>query len=115
MLEVWDYAILGLVGLFTTLVGLFLAFRVAKPGLTKQIRAEAMTIGNQVAKSLAETIENVDVEEILGKIPAAGGGGEGIGALAGVAESFGIDLGPLAGIGKLLGGKNKEGGGSTGW
>ena len=109
MIELWEFAVLGAMMLITVLSGLYLGVRVAKPALLKSLRGEAMSIGNQVSKSLAETIENVDVGEIMSQI--GGGGGEegasgGIGDLAGLASAFGVDLGPLGAL-MAMGGKKK--------
>ncbi len=112
MLDLLDFVVLGAMMFFGTLSGLFIAFKVALPRLRKSLRGEAMNIGNQVTKGLAEMAETAMEGVDLGGLA---GGGEGIAGLAGVAESFGIDLGPLKGIAGMLGGKKQEGGGSSGW
>lgn len=109
MLELFEYAVIGAIVLLGNLLGLYIAFKVASPRLRKSLRGEAMNIGNQVGAKLAETIENVDVGEIIGQIGAGEGGTAGMAGLSGLAEQFGIDLGPLSALSGLAGGKTKKG------
>ena len=109
MLELFDYAVIGLVVVISNLATLFLVYRVAKPRLTKQLRGEAMNIGNQVGKQLSETIENVDVGEILGQLGGEEGGVSGMGQLAGLLGGKGGGATDFMGLLSSFGGKASKG------
>lgn len=115
MLELIDYGVMGLIVFFGNLLGFFVAFKVAAPRLKKSLRGEAMNIGNQVGKTLAKTIEDVDIGEIAGQLGVGGAGAEALGGLGDMLGGEGGGIGKWLGLLSQLSGKNKGGGGSSGW
>ena len=110
VLQLLDVGIIFAITLFSFLLGGYIGYKFLKPRLLNVLRGSAVGIASQIGDKLAKTIEDVDVGEILGQIQGGEGGGEGIGGLPALAEGLGIDLGPLAGLMSLAGGKK---GGST--
>ncbi len=111
-IELFEYVFLSAITLLSVLLGLYIAVKVGKKRVKRWIAGERLAIGNQLVKLLADMYEESGAGELIQQVS---GGGEGLGGLASVAESFGIDLGPLKGIAGMLGGKKQEGGGSSGW
>ena len=104
MLEPLDFVIIGLIGFLTFLAGAFVTLKLAKPALLKSLRGVGLAVGNQVSKSLAETIENVDVGEILGQIGGEEGEGNPLGAFSGLLG------GKSGGVGEIIATLSKLGG-----
>lgn len=112
----------GVFALLTTLTGLFSAFivwKVIQPGLERFVAAKERTIPAQMKKQLKdfmnESLEGVDLGAVAGQLGGTGGEMGGLGDIAGL---LGDDQGGLGTILKLfaqLSGKNKGGGGSSGW
>ena len=108
MLELLDFIVIGLVGFLTFLAGAFVTLKLAKPALLKSLRGVGLAVGNQVSKSLAETIDNIDVGEILGGIGGEEGEGNPLGALTGLLGGKGGGVGEIIGALSKLGGSSGE-------
>ncbi len=108
-LELVDFAVLSAITTLTTLLGLYIGLRVAKPRLKRFMEGQRLSITNQVTKTIADVVENIDVGEILGGLGGGGEGGNPLGALAGLLGGGGKGLeGTMSALAALGGGDAKQ-------
>ncbi len=114
-----EYLFLAFLTTLTGLLSAWIVYKVIKPGLKRTITGYIPVIGKMVKKQLddlvPEGLENIDLESIAGKLGGGEGGSGGLGDLAGLLGGGGGGLGDILKLLSSLGGKNKEGGGSSGW
>ncbi len=114
-----EYLFLALLTLGTGLGSAYIVYMIVKPKAEQLVSRYSNTIPGRIKKELnsffKEATENLD----LGAIGGALGGGEGadktFGAVAGLLGGGSGGIGELLGLLSKLGGKDKEGEGSSGW
>ncbi len=116
MITIVEYLFLALLTTLTGLLSAWIVYKVIKPGLKRTITGYIPVIGKMVKKQLddlvPEGLEDIDLESIAGKL---GGGSGGLADPAGLLGGGGGGLGDILKLLSAVGGKNKEGGGSSGW
>ena len=111
-----DVLFAGVIALLTTAMFsfvIFASYKLLKAPITRMISVQSNLIQARIAKNMSKMVEDIDVDEVLGKIGGGGGGNLDLGALSGLLGGKAGGLGDLLGLLSQFGGQSGTTSGST--